>query len=583
MKASIEWLKEYTNIQKEPKELAEILTITGSKVETIESKGNDIKNVVVGKILEINKHPNADKLIITKVNIGSEIVQIVTGADNVKVGDLIPIAKDGSELPGGVKIKKGMLRGVESCGMMCSIGELGLKIDDYPNQIEHGIMILPSSNEKDIGKNIVEVLNLKEDIIEFEITPNRPDCFSIEGLGRETAVSLGETYKNPRKNIDEQKEKVVDNIHGLKVDIMAPDLCYRYTARAVENVKIEPSPEWMQRRLRACGMRAINNIVDITNYVMLEMGQPMHAFDIDSISGKHIIVRRAKDGEKITTLDNQERILHKNNLVIADEIKAVAVAGVMGGLNSEIENSTHTVVFESAVFYGGSVRITAKELGLRTEASSRYEKGLSSENALRAVNRAVELVEQLKAGKAIEGVIDVYPTKQPIHKIEFNPERINNLLGTNIPEKMMKEILSKLDIKIENGYAISPYYRMDLEQEADLAEEVLRIYGYDKLGSTLINAETTLGRKNKKQKLEDKLKSLLVNKGYSEIYTYGFLNEKELEKSAITKDEEPMKQLIKIKNPLSEDYTVMRLSTIPSMMQALSTNYFKKNMRSKTI
>ncbi len=583
MKASIEWLKEYTNIQKEPKELAEILTITGSKVETIESKGNDIKNVVVGKILEINKHPNADKLIITKVNIGSEIVQIVTGADNVKVGDLIPIAKDGSELPGGVKIKKGMLRGVESCGMMCSIGELGLKIDDYPNQIEHGIMILPSSNEKDIGKNIVEVLNLKEDIIEFEITPNRPDCFSIEGLGRETAVSLGETYKNPRKNIDEQKEKVVDNIHGLKVDIMAPDLCYRYTARAVENVKIEPSPEWMQRRLRACGMRAINNIVDITNYVMLEMGQPMHAFDIDSISGKHIIVRRAKDGEKITTLDNQERILHKNNLVIADEIKAVAVAGVMGGLNSEIENSTHTVVFESAVFCGGSVRITAKELGLRTEASSRYEKGLSSENALRAVNRAVELVEQLKAGKAIEGVIDVYPTKQPIHKIEFNPERINNLLGTNIPEKMMKEILSKLDIKIENGYAISPYYRMDLEQEADLAEEVLRIYGYDKLGSTLINAETTLGRKNKKQKLEDKLKSLLVNKGYSEIYTYGFLNEKELEKSAITKDEELMKQLIKIKNPLSEDYTVMRLSTIPSMMQALSTNYFKKNIRSKTI
>lgn len=583
MKASIEWLKEYTNIQKEPKELAEILTITGSKVETIESKGNDIKNVVVGKILEINKHPNADKLIITKVNIGSEIVQIVTGADNVKVGDLIPIAKDGSELPGGVKIKKGMLRGVESCGMMCSIGELGLKIDDYPNQIEHGIMILPSSNEKDIGKNIVEVLNLKEDIIEFEITPNRPDCFSIEGLGRETAVSLGETYKNPRKNIDEQKEKVVDNIHGLKVDIMAPDLCYRYTARAVENVKIEPSPEWMQRRLRACGMRAINNIVDITNYVMLEMGQPMHAFDIDSISGKHIIVRRAKDGEKITTLDNQERILHKNNLVIADEIKAVAVAGVMGGLNSEIENSTHTVVFESAVFYGGSVRITAKELGLRTEASSRYEKGLSSENALRAVNRAVELVEQLKAGKAIEGVIDVYPSKQPIHKIEFNPERINNLLGTNIPEKMMKEILSKLGIKIENGYAISPYYRMDLEQEADLAEEVLRIYGYDKLESTLINAETTLGRKNKKQKLEDKLKSLLVNKGYSEIYTYGFLNEKELEKSAITKDEELMKQLIKIKNPLSEDYTVMRLSTIPSMMQALSTNYFKKNMRSKTI
>ncbi len=583
MKASIEWLKEYVDIQKEPKELADILTMTGSKVETIESKGNDIKNVVVGKILEICKHPDADKLIVTKVDIGEEVVQIVTGADNVKVGDIIPIAKDGSELPGGVKIKKGMLRGVESCGMMCSVGELGLNVDDYQGQIEHGIMILPSNNVQYLGKDIVEVLNLREDIIEFEITPNRPDCFSIEGLGRETAMSLGNAYKNPRKNIDEQKEKVVDNIHGLKVDIMAPDLCYRYTARAVENVKIEPSPEWMQRRLRACGMRAINNIVDITNYVMLEMGQPMHAFDIDSIAGKHIIVRRAENGEKITTLDEQERVLHSGNLVIADEKKAVAVAGVMGGLNSEIENSTHTVVFESAVFYGGSVRLTAKELGLRTEASSRYEKGLSSENALRAVNRAVELVEQIKAGKAIEGVIDVYPTKQPVHKIEFYPERINHLLGTNISKQIMEEILTKLDIKIENGFAIPPYYRMDIEQEADLSEEILRFYGYDKLGSTLINAETTLGGKNKEQKLEDRLKSLLVSKGYSEIYTYGFLSEKELEKCAVNQNKELMQQIIKVKNPLSKDYAIMRVSTIPSIMQSIATNYAKKNIRSKII
>lgn len=581
MKASIEWLKEYTDISVEPKELFDILTMTGSKVESIESKGNNIKNVVVGKILEIEKHPDADKLIVTKVNTGEETIQIVTGADNVKVGDIIPIAKDGSELPEGIKIKKGMLRGVESCGMMCSVGELGLNLTDYPDQIEHGIMILPKSYEKYLGKDIVEVLNLREDIIEFEITPNRPDCFSIEGLGRETAMSLGKEYKNPRKNIDEQKEKIVDNICGLKVDIKSPDLCYRYTARAVENVKIEPSPEWMQRRLRACGMRAINNIVDITNYVMLEMGQPMHAFDIDSISGRHIIVRRAKNGEKITTLDEQERILHDNNLVISDEEKAVAIAGVMGGLNSEIEKNTNTVVFESAIFYGGSVRITAKELGLRTESSSRYEKGLSSENALRAVNRAVELVEMLNAGKAIEGVIDVYPTKQPIHEIEFNSERINNLLGTNILQEKMIEILEKLNVQIKDGYAIPPYYRMDLEQEADLAEEVLRFYGYDKLGSTLINAETTLGGKNKEQKLEDKLKNLLVSKGYSEIYTYGFINEKDLSKSAIDTNEELMQQVIKVKNPLSEDYTVMRVSTIPSMMQTVATNYTKKNAEVK--
>lgn len=580
MKASIEWLKEYADIDVSPKELSDILTMTGSKVEGIESKGNDIKNVVVGKILEIERHPNADKLIVTKVNIGEEIVQIVTGADNVKVGDIIPIAKDGSELPGDIKIKKGSLRGVESCGMMCSVGELGLKLEDYPDQIEHGIMILPNDYEKYIGESIVDVLNLKEDIIEFEITPNRPDCFSVEGLGRETAMSLEKKYKNPRKNIDEQKEKVVDNINGLKVEIKDPDLCYRYTARAVQNVKIAPSPEWMQRRLRACGMRAINNIVDITNYVMLEMGQPMHAFDIDSIAGKHIIVRRAENGEKITTLDEQERTLHCENLVIADEEKAVAVAGVMGGLNSEIEENTNTVVFESAVFYGGSVRITAKELGLRTEASSRYEKGLSAENAMRAVNRAVELVEQLGAGKAIEGVIDVYPTKQPVHKIEFNPKRINQLLGTNVQEEQMIEILTKLDVNIKDGSATSPYYRMDLEQEADLAEEVLRFYGYDKLGSTLIEAQTTLGAKNKEQKLEDKLKNLLVAKGYYEIYTYGFLNEKDLKKSNIDSSEELMGQIIKVKNPLSEEYTIMRVSTIPSIMQCISTNYAKKNTRS---
>ena len=579
MKASIEWLEEYSDIDVDSIKLGDILTMTGSKVETVEQKGNDIKNVVVGKILEIKKHEDSDHLVVTQVDLGNEKVQIVTGANNIKEGDIVPIAKDGSELPGGVKIKKGLLRGVESCGMMCSVGELGLDIVNYPGQIENGIMILDKELEKDLGKDIVEVLNLKEDIIEFEITPNRPDCLSIEGLGREVAASLGKEFKNPRKNID---EKIVENkkeIEGLKVDIEVPDLCYRYIARMVKNVKIGPSPEWLTRRLNACGIRSINNIVDITNYVMLEMGQPMHAFDINSIEGKHITVRRAKNGEKITTLDKQERILDENDLVIADTKKPVAIAGVMGGLNSEIEKDTQTVVFESAVFYGGGVRKTAKKVGLRTESSARYEKGLSSENAIRAVNRAVELVELIGAGQEVEGKIDVYPTKQKINKIKLDVEKINNLLGTNIEKEEMIKILEKLDIKVENDMAIAPYFRMDLEFVADIAEEIVRFYGYDKLETTLIKADTTLGIRNKEQKIEKTIKDMLVNNGLSEIYTYGFVSEQDLEKSNISK--ELIEKSITIINPLSDEYKLMRPTTIPSMMQILATNANKKNQNVK--
>ncbi len=579
MKASIEWLKEYTNIDVDVVKLGDILTMTGSKVETIEQKGNDIKNVVVGKILEIEKHPDADKLVVTKVDVGNEKIQIVTGAKNIKEGDIVPIAKDGSELPGGVKIKKGSLRGVDSCGMMCSIGELNLGLADYPNQIEDGIMILDKSLEKDIGKDIVDILNLKEDIIDFEITSNRPDCFSIEGLGRETAASLNEPFKNPRKNIDELNVETKEELEGLKVDIEAPDLCYRYIARIVKNVKIGPSPEWMVRRLKACGIRSINNVVDITNYVMLEMGQPMHAFDINSIEGKHITVRRAKKGEKITTLDEQERELDENNLVIADDKKAVAIAGVMGGLNSEIEDNTTTVVFESAVFYGGSVRKTAKKVALRTESSSRFEKGLSAENALRAANRAVELIELLGAGEAIDGKIDVYPTKQKINKIKFDVEKINNLLGTNLSKQEMVAILEKLDIKVEEDTIISPYFRIDLEFLADIAEEIGRFYGYDKLDSTLIKADTTLGIRNKEQNIKKKVRDVLVNNGLSEIYTYGFVSQKDLEMSNIS--EETVKYAITIQNPLSDEYKLMRPTTIPSMMQILTTNANKKNQNVK--
>lgn len=579
MKASIEWLKEYSDIEVDAIELGDILTMTGSKVETIDQLGNDIKNVVVGKILEIEKHPDADKLVVTKVDVGTEKLQIVTGANNIKVGDIVPIAKDGSELPGGVKIKKGMLRGIESCGMMCSVGELNLTIADYPGQIEHGIMILDKKLEKDLGRDIVEVLNLKEDIIDFEITSNRPDCFSIEGLGRETAASLNKPFKNPRKNIDERIVETKTELEGLKVDIIAPDLCYRYVARMVKNVKIGPSPDWMVRRLKACGVRSINNIVDITNYVMLEMGQPMHAFDIDSIAGKHITVRRAQNGEKITTLDEQERELDENNLVIADDQKAVAIAGVMGGLNSEIEQNTKTVVFESAVFYGGSIRKTAKKVGLRTESSSRFEKGLSAENALRAANRAVELVELLEIGEAVEGKIDVYPTKQRINEISLDVPKINSLLGTNLSKQEMIDILEKLEIKVENDKAIAPYFRMDLEFVADIAEEIGRFYGYDKLDTTLMKADTTLGIRNKEQNIQRKVKEVLVNSGLSEIYTYGFVSEKDLELSNIS--EEIKKYAITIQNPLSDEYKLMRPTTVPSMMQILATNNNKKNQEVK--
>lgn len=579
MKASLEWLQEYSDIDVNCLELGDILTMTGSKVEEVIQTGTDIKNVAVGKILEIEKHPDADKLVITKVDVGNEVIQIVTGAKNVKVNDIIPVAKDGAELPNGVKIKTGKLRGVESCGMMCSLGELNLSINDYPEQIEDGIMILGEKYEKDLGKDIVEVLDLKEEIIDFEITPNRPDCLSIEGLGRETAASLNKPFKNPRKNIDELQVPDKKEIEGLKVDITAPDLCYRYIARVVKNVKVGPSPDWMKKRLKACGMRSINNIVDITNYVMLEMGQPMHAFDINSISGKHITVRRAENGEKITTLDETERVLDEKDLVIADEEKAVAIAGVMGGLNSEIEKDTQTVVFESAMFYGGNTRKTAKKVGLRTESSARYEKGLSSENTLRAINRAVELVELLGAGEVVEGKIDVYPTKQKINKIKLDVDKINTLLGTNISKQEMIDILEKVDIKVENDMAIAPYFRMDLEFIADIAEEVARFYGYDKLETTLVRAGTTIGVRTKEQKIENKIQEILVTNGLSEIYTYGFLSEKDLEKSKIKK--ELIDNAITIINPLGDEFKLMRPTTIPSMMQILAGNNNKKNQNVK--
>ena len=553
-----------------------ILTLTGSKVETVEEKGEDIKNVVVGKILSIEKHPNADKLVVTKVDVKTEILQIVTGANNIKVGDIVPIAKDGSELPGGVKIKKGALRGVDSCGMMCSVGELNLDLENYPGQIEHGIMILGEKYADRLGEDIRDVLNLRECIIDFEITSNRPDCFSIEGLGRETAVSLRTEFKAPHKHLENMNIENVDNIDGLTVKIEEPNLCYRYIARVVKNVKIGESPEWLKRRLIACDIRPINNIVDITNYVMLELGQPMHAFDINSIEGKSIVVRRANENEKITTLDGVDRVLDNNMLVIADKNKPVAVAGVMGGENSEIEDTTTTVVFESAVFSGPSVRITAKKLGLRTSASSLYEKCLASEHAEKAINRAVELVELLNIGEPVNSKIDVYPTKQELPVIDLDVDRINVLLGTNISSKEMIDILERLEMKVEDNKVYPPYFRQDIQLLNDVAEEVIRFYGYDKLESSLVSSGDTIGERNKLQKIEKLYRTVLSYTGLSEISTYGFINKKDLENTNISY-EDIEKEIIKIKNPLSEEYTIMRPSTVPSMMKVLSINNFKKN------
>ena len=586
MKASREWLEEYADIDVETNKLGDILTMIGQKVETIEEVGKDIENVVIGKIIEIKKHEDSDHLLITKVDVGTEKIQIVTGASNIKLGDIIPIAKDGAKLPGGKEIKKGSLRGVESAGMMCSVQELGIEVNEYPNQIEDGIMILerkdeikvlPEVNlEEKLGENIVDTLKLREDIIEFEITPNRPDCLGIEGLGRETAVGLSKEFKNPRKNLEEIGKKVEnkEEIEGLRVDIK-DDLCYRYIARVAKNIKIGPSPKWLVRRLKACGVRSINNIVDITNYVMLELGQPMHAFDLDKIEEKHIEVRKAKKGEKITTLDKEERILDEKDLVIADKQKALAIAGVIGGMDSEVTEETKNIVFESATFYGGAIRNTAKRQGIRTESSTRFEKGLSPENALRAINRAIELVEMLKIGEEVEGKIDIYNKKQEERSIKLEEEKINSLLGTNLTKEEMIKTLESLEIKVEEDIVKPPYFRQDIEGRADLAEEIVRVYGYDKLATTFLTAETTIGIRTKEQKIEDKILETLQNSGMSEIYTYGFINEKELDKAHIS---EELKNLsICIMNPLNDDYKYMRPTTIPSMLSTILTNINNKN------
>ncbi|MBQ1261888.1 MAG: phenylalanine--tRNA ligase subunit beta [Clostridia bacterium] len=574
MNLSRNWLSDFVNTDGiDNQTYCDKLTITGSKVEGFEVLGEEIENVVVAKVTAMEKHPDSDHLWICKVDAGDahgHDIQIVTGAQNVFVGALVPAALPVAKLPGGVTIKAGKLRGVESSGMLCSMGELQLTAHDMPGKEENGILILDPENEDRIGEDIRDVLLLKDTSVEFEITSNRPDCLSVIGLARETAVSFDRplTVKAP---VVKGAGDGDDVNKYLNVKISAPDLCYRYAARVVKNVKIAPSPLWLRMRLRASGVRPINNIVDITNYVMLEYGQPMHAFDYTCLDGAAIDVRRAADGEAFRSLDDTDHTLDSSMLVIADSKKACALAGVMGGANSEITENTATVVFESACFNGASVRVTAKKNGMRTESSARFEKGLDPENCIPGLERACELVELLGAGDVVDGMIDVYPTPWKQTVLPFMPERYNEFLGMNIPVEHMLNTLTHLGCRVEDGKIYVPSFRADLGCMNDIAEEVCRIYGYDKIESSSMNAETTLGGRSPKQLFEVSTEAAMVGMGYSQIQTYSFISPKYYDKIRMPADS-ALRRSVVISNPLGEDTSVMRTTALPSMMEVLARN-----------
>lgn len=574
MNLSMRWLNDYVKADMPIKDYCHALTMSGSKVEGYEVEGADISNVVVGKILSKGPHENADALFVCQVDAGKESpVQIVTNAKNVKEGDLVPVALDGAVLPEG-KIKKGKLRGVESFGMFCGLDTLGLTAHDFPYADPDGVLVIQEDCQ--IGEDIHSALGLDDTSVEFEITSNRPDCLSVTGLARETAA----TYNLPL-NIPVPSFKGIDgNIDEmLKVDVHNTEKCMRYCAGIVKNVKIEPSPRWMRERLRASGVRPINNFVDITNYVMLEYGQPMHAFDLRYVEGAHINVRNAAKGEKIVTLDGVERELTEEMLVIADDKKPVAVAGVMGGEYSGIMEDTTTVVFESAYFEPVQVRRTSKKLGLRTDASIRYEKGVDRLISMTCLERAFQLVEELGAGEVVRTVIDKDYTDKTPAAVEFNAEWINNFLGTDIAEADMIEYLTRLDFKVENGTVYAPSFRIDIECKADIAEEVARIYGYDKIPSTefrgVAEAELT-----PEQKFAKNLENNMVALGCYGIATFSFISPKHFDRLTLPA-ESKLRDAIKITNPLGEDTSIMRTTIIPSMLEILSTNYNNRNESAK--
>ena len=588
MRTSLKWIKDLVPGIEDltPQEYLDAMTLSGSKGEYYVELDKNLENIVIGQILKIEKHPDADKLVICQVNVGQEEpVQIVTGAPNVFEGAVVPVVLAGGKVAGGhdgstppeegIKIKKGKLRGVPSNGMMCSIEELGSSRDMYPDAPENGIYIFKNREDIKPGDNAVKALGLDDAVIEYEITSNRVDCFSILGIAREAAVTFGKPFCPPVVEPTGNDEDVNDFI---SVEVNDTELCPRYTARVVKNIKVGPSPEWMQRRLAAQGIRPINNIVDITNYVMEEYGQPMHAYDLSTIAGQKIIVRRAEDSEKFVTLDGQERTLDSSMLMICDAEKPVGIAGIMGGENSMITDDVDAILFEAACFDGTNIRLSGKKLGMRTDAQSKFEKGLDPNNASAAIDRACQLIEVLGCGEVVGGMVDVYGKVKEPHEIPFQPERINRLLGTDLSAEQMLDYFKSLELEYDadRNVMIIPTFRQDLLGTADLAEEVARFYGYSNIPSTLPSGESTSGKVSFKHRVEDVAKETAEFCGFSEGMTFSFESPKVFDKLRLDADD-PLRQAITIANPQGEDYSIMKTTPLNGMLVSLARNFNRRN------
>lgn len=583
MNTSLSWIKMYVpDLDASVQEYTDAMTLSGTKVEGYEVLDSDLEKIVIGQVEQIERHPDADKLIVCQVNIGSEVVQIVTGATNVNEGDKVPVVLDGGRVagghdgkktPGGIKIKKGKLRGVESCGMMCSVEELGTTKEMYPEAPEDGIYIFPE--DAVIGTSAVVALGLDDVIFEYEVTSNRVDCYSVIGVAREAAATFKKEFKPPVVKATGNTEKAEDYI---KVTVKDEELCPRYCARVVKNVKLAPSPKWMHRCLAANGIRPINNLVDITNYIMEEYGQPMHAYDLETIAGKEIIVRRAQPYEKFVTLDGQERTMDENVLMICDSEKAVGIAGIMGGENSMITDEVKTVLFEAACFNGTNIRLSSKRVGLRTDASGKFEKGLDPSNAQAAIDRACQLMEEMGAGEVVGGMVDAYSNVREPLLLPFEPEKINAILGTSISPEEMLEYLQRVDLiynKATNEINV-PTFRQDVLCTADLAEEVARFFGYDNIPTTLPSGEATTGKLPFKLRVEETARNVAECSGFSQGMCYSFESPKVFEKLLLPSDSE-LRRTVTIMNPLGEDYSIMRTVSLNGMLTSLATNYNRRN------
>lgn len=583
MNTALSWIKAYVpELDVTAQEYTDAMTLTGTKVEGYECLDKNLEKIVVGQILKIDRHPDADKLVICQVDLGGEVTQIVTGAPNVEVGQKVPVVLDGGKVAGdhdggrpedGVKIKKGKLRGVESNGMMCSVEELGSSREMYPDAPELGIYVFPDDVE--VGSDAVEALGLRDVVFEYEITSNRVDCYSVIGIAREAAATFRKQFCEPEIKATGNSEDIHDY---LKVSVEDTKLCPRYCARMVKNIKLAPSPDWMRRRLAASGIRPINNIVDITNYVMEEYGQPMHAYDYDQIAGKEIVVKCAKDGEVFQTLDGQERQLDSQILMINDGEKAVGIAGIMGGENSKITDDVKTMVFEAACFDGTNIRLSAKRVGLRTDASGKFEKGLDPNTAELAINRACQLIEELGAGEVVGGMLDVYPVKKEGNRVAFEPEKINRLLGTDISKEDMISYLKSVELEYDEktNEIVVPSWRQDVHRMADVAEEVARFYGYDVIPTALPTGEATAGKLSFKLRVEEVARRIAEFCGFSQSMTYSFESPKVFDKLLLPEDS-TLRRVVSISNPLGEDFSVMRTTPLNGMLNSLSTNYNRRN------